>query len=197
MKRLVLLFIGIILLFGACKASKPSAEKEVTQTTVRTTMWKTNAMTEITQTTVRTTIWKTNPDTGLQEYVPGNVILNPIHDYSGACEGPAEKLAFRRIYYTISDIFWDYYGDEAVKELADEYSEKTEEIEEEMQILILIKHFNMPKKTFIELVEEERKLNASLASKGIDIDSEEFELYNADIIYTFDNDIINEYYRRE
>jgi hypothetical protein len=42
-------------------------------------------------------------------------------------------------------------------------------------------------------LEKEKRINIEL---GIDMTNEENELPNGDIIYTFDNDIINEYYRR-
>ena len=192
MKKFIWILVFVILAFSACKISLPDNDSATTTATT------TEAIS-----TVRTTVSRTNPDTGLQEYVPGNVELNPSHDYpegdgSGADE-PPKKRSYRLIYYEIPGTFLDYYGEKAGEYLdsLDEQYSKTGKERNEMYILSLIRHFNMSKEIFVELVEKEERLNASLASKGIDIDSEDYELYNTDIIYTFDNDIINEYYRRE
>jgi hypothetical protein len=64
----------------------------------------------------------------------------------------------------------------------------------EMTTVAFIKHFKIPKEKFMELVEEDEKISTSM---GLNLSTEDYELPNADIIYTFDNDIINYYYRRE
>ena len=66
----------------------------------------------------------------------------------------------------------------------------------EMNLAAVIGHFNIPR-------EEVESYNAALwkswALQGVDlsIPTEDYELPNLDIIYTFDNEIINAYYRRE
>jgi len=66
----------------------------------------------------------------------------------------------------------------------------------EMPLAQIIKYFNIPR----EVLE---KHNAELwqiwVEWGVDlsIPTEEYELPNPDIVYTFDNEIINAYYRRE
>jgi len=64
----------------------------------------------------------------------------------------------------------------------------------EMACVLLVKHYNIPKEDFEKAIE---KLRKHAIEDGWDLTHEEFELPNADIIYTFDNDLISEYYRRE
>jgi len=58
----------------------------------------------------------------------------------------------------------------------------------------VIKQYHIPKEQFETAVqiEAERRIQW-----GYDLSEEENELPNADIIYSFDNEIINAYYRRE
>ena len=70
-----------------------------------------------------------------------------------------------------------------------------------MHMAAVIKHFNISRE------DVERELEASKIStlaqpetynvKANETDKEGRELFNPDIIYTFDNEIINAYYRRE
>ena len=65
-----------------------------------------------------------------------------------------------------------------------------------MTVVVFIKYYKIPKEDFERAVEEQRKGVEGLRDRGYEM-TEEFEIYNADIIYTFDNEIINEYYRRK
>ena len=183
MKRFILILVFVVLAFSACKISAPDNDSATTAATT------TEAIS-----TVRTTVWRTNPDTGLQEYVPGNVQLSPEHDYFEGCESSDEKCSYRRIYYVIPGTFVDYYGERAGAFSESYYSKASETEINEIAILSLIRYFDMPKETFIELNNQEASLNALLAEY---LDEEQMEVYNPDIIYTFYNDIINEFYRRE
>jgi len=101
------------------------------------------------------------------------------------------EYVYRFLYYGVpGPIFTlaDYDGsnDENIKPF---------EPEPEMALVAFIKHYKIERKDFIEAV---LKLYNFLIELGYDdIYDESLELPNADIIYTFDNEIINAYYRRE
>ena len=61
-------------------------------------------------------------------------------------------------------------------------------------VMSFVQYFNISREDFEDAIERSRELHISL---GLDITDEQFELPNADIIYTFDNDIIRYFYRRE
>jgi len=186
MKRFVFALIVIILLFTACKAQTPN---------VGSTTDKSLEITETTIQTSRTTIWRTNPDTGLQEHVPGNVIIDPGSEYDQGF-----KVSYRQIYYTVPLSYMDFLGidqGEAGTLLQARGENRNWEEPHEMDLVFLLKKFNVPKEKFIELVKKEEERAKQFAVSGTDVDTEEFEIPNPDIIYTFDNDVINEFYRRE
>lgn len=117
---------------------------------------------------------------------------------------PDIPLYFRYCYYESYGHFWTVVGLDISDGVPHEFSvfldslPRTEDFypngtAQEMPLVTLIKHFQVPKHVFVAKVEEMRE--AWLAS-GDDLSAEINELPNADIIYTFDNEIINEYYRR-
>ena len=64
---------------------------------------------------------------------------------------------------------------------------------EEMHLVSFIKYFRVPRDVFEEVLEQEAfRRDVS----NTDVNHERHELPNADIIYTFDNEIINNFYRR-
>ena len=63
---------------------------------------------------------------------------------------------------------------------------------DEMYLVSFIKHFNIPREEFDKAVKEYISHRTTEELK-----KEFWEAPNADIIYTFDNEIINEYYRYE
>ena len=80
--------------------------------------------------------------------------------------------------------------------ILDELFEKNKDIynePQEMALVTLVKHCNISKQDFNKAVDEYIKM---CASAGFDMAEEQFEIPNADIIYTFDNEIINAYYRK-
>ena len=66
--------------------------------------------------------------------------------------------------------------------------------ENEMLLVSFIKHYNIQKEDFSAAV---LQLYEWTIEKGFDVYHEGAELPNPGIIYTFDNEIINAYYRRE
>jgi len=62
-----------------------------------------------------------------------------------------------------------------------------------MPLLRFVQHFNISREEFVAVAEGLREAYIAL---GHDITDELFEIPNADIIFTFDNDIIRYFYRR-
>jgi len=114
-------------------------------------------------------------------------------------------LNFRYCYYMSYSSFRSLaYPDDFSPEIPQEYREFLDSLPriedfypngdaQEMPLVTLIKHFQVPKHAFVAEVERQRE---GWLSMGIDISEEMWELPNADIIYTFNNELINYYYRR-
>lgn len=96
-------------------------------------------------------------------------------------------------YWNIKEKFsYDCYGDKKVVSLGFDFEP------EEMPLVTFIKYFNIPREVMERELEEYRNglYKEWIAQWGEDYPQTEYgELPNLDIIYTLDNDIINEYYR--
>jgi len=102
---------------------------------------------------------------------------------------------YRYIYYQLESTYYLLADWHEANEFLGEY-EKENPFETEISEMILvtfIKHFQIPREDFEKAVAYQWDYQKRY---GVDMTSERFELPNPDIIYTFDNDIINEYYRR-
>lgn len=66
----------------------------------------------------------------------------------------------------------------------------------EMYLVTFIKYFNISKADFENKIKEATQIFTEAADgDAFKYHTEQYELPNADILYTFDNDVINEYYR--
>lgn len=127
----------------------------------------------------------------LPVYQPGSIILEDRNndDYNF-------ERKYRIAYYTIVGKFWGLLDEEELEdfyEWAEDSSEETNygEHRDEMKLVSFVKRYNITREEFDSVVEK-------LIEEGGDSEvHEEYEVPNADIIYTFDNEIINEYYRYE
>lgn len=63
-----------------------------------------------------------------------------------------------------------------------------------MLLVTMIKRYNIPKEAFQSVVDYYIQLCQKLDQ---DMLHEEYEIPNVDVIYTFDNEIINRFYRYE
>ena len=108
---------------------------------------------------------------------------------------------YRTVYYWMPYIWTNIISREEYAEWGrrvDTPHDALHAVPQEMDVVSFIKYFKIPKEDFIKACEEEAEYqqNVLKGERGYDINLEEYEIPNADILYTFDNDIINEYYRR-
>ena len=127
----------------------------------------------------------------LPVYVPGSIKLLPL-------DGDITEFAFvrhyRLVYYDLGSPFWDAVPDDKLNSWLAEVDEKSKVKEPtEMLLKAFVQKFKIPKSEFEKDCEtyKQNELGA-----GLDVTQEEYEVPNADIIYTFDDKIISEYYRR-
>ncbi|MBQ3045882.1 MAG: hypothetical protein IJD49_08030 [Clostridia bacterium] len=120
-----------------------------------------------------------------------------INDTGG---GELTLQKYRSIYYTIPSPFWDVVDENSRDDIYGEYWEQPYSKINIMRMRIFVEEYNVPREKFdaanaewARIVKE--KLYGSPVINPQDYANQEFdEIYNADIIYTFDNEIINEYY---
>jgi hypothetical protein len=127
----------------------------------------------------------------LPQHVSGSITLHN-ENYFESYVDLSEPMRFRYIFYDLPLWFMELTKDrEWVSLPTDEYVD--------MQMVYFIQGYNIQREDFDAAVERIREIYKSMATSGfapIGLDDELFELPNADIIYTFDNDIINYFYRR-
>ncbi|MCL2489031.1 MAG: hypothetical protein FWE80_10140 [Oscillospiraceae bacterium] len=192
------MFLILVLLLSGCDEKTTSNDTEATTTTAYNTTVSTEKSTTTEQTTTTATTTKptaaktpTYPTdaNGLPEYVPGSFKLRPQEE---------DEFEFERKYRSIYYRNFPEYG-----ELVD-YDEYLDWLHEtvfdgenmhEMALVSFLKRFNIPKDEFE--AETERTRSVFNDNKYCDMAQEDWELPNADIIYTFDNEIINHFYRYE
>lgn len=137
----------------------------------------------------------------LPVYEPGSIALVPqdqdYHDF----ERPYRLQYYGNSVYYLSEILLDEEQKEDYYDWSDKYYKDTKYFEdlEEMYVVTFIKRYNIAREDFEKAVEVVSKKNEQrddfYASDGRI--NEEYEPLNVDIIYTFDEEIIREYYRYE
>jgi hypothetical protein len=103
-------------------------------------------------------------------------------------------LAFRSIYYYGFDGVDELFAPGAIQNFLDDMGRGYKEYPDEMVLLTMIKKYDLPKENLEEAI---KRAAEDILSRGRNLSEESDELPNPDIIYTFDNEIINGYYRRE
>ncbi len=106
---------------------------------------------------------------------------------------------YRQRFYDVAYNFTLLVDREEYLEWKAEMAECREELKETMRMVKFIKHFNISKEDFekanLELAKEIVEMGEKPTMRSSDFENQQvYEIYNADIIYTFDNEIINEYY---
>ena len=96
----------------------------------------------------------------------------------------------RSIYYNISGHFADIVGREKYFKWAEEYDIQSDDWHD-MEMMLFVQHFNITREQF-DKANEKRK--QQMIEDGRFGDGNIGEIYNADIIYTFDAKLISDYY---
>ena len=108
-----------------------------------------------------------------------------------------EARKYRVRYYSIPGPFADLVGRQECYDWENEYAQNII-LSNRMLIVYFVKAFNIPREDFekanLQLAKALGK-NNRLMMNPLDYTNQEiYEIFNADIIYTFDDQIINEYY---
>lgn len=130
----------------------------------------------------------------LPEYQPGSIKLEPQDqdDYQF-------ERKYRTAYYQISGEFSELLSEKERQDYMTWVENQSKqngygELRDEMLLVSFIKRYNISREEFDQAVE---KMKAEQGPDENGIVYEESEVPNGDIIYTFDNEIINRYYRYE
>jgi len=127
----------------------------------------------------------------LPKHVPGSIILHPEDVFEGLID-LSLPLQFRNIFYSIDGDFLDLASRDERRAFFDTVEGR--EPHEIMTLSRFVQHFNISREDFDAVVERRR---ANAEEWGVNLYDEWYERPNADIIFTFDNDIIRYFYRRE
>ncbi len=186
------LSISILLCFAACKHNYTQNPNEAENSTAQSTQ-------EFVEPNSRTDVTKSN------EFSTQNDL--DVGGTDDEFNSPFDDYKYRAIYYSVSepfaqlvdkDVYWDW--------LENETPYRTFPLEniEEMAMVAFIKKFNISRADFDKANEEHKRLLLEYGGIAIMNPAEEDpyydrgiecrEIYNADIIYTFDNELINSYY---
>jgi len=178
-KRVFLIALSAALLAGCAACGQAETHAPTETTTAMTTQHTTQASMTI------------EVEITLPNYNDPKVIKPDPNGYQGEVD---YEPTYRAIYRLIPYDLVEYVGSEEFKEWEKNMDYSPVKERHEMLIAKMAKDFNIPKEDFVELYKLDLELRIRL---GRDITNEAYELPNTDIIYTFDNEIINAYYRRE
>jgi hypothetical protein len=199
MKRILAIILTLIGLFSlfACNSTSQtggnttseSTTISTTQPTTNTTMPSASNLTTTTLVTTTTVMVATKP---LPTYKPGSIKL----DDGGLFEEFPIEPHYRWVYYGIGGGIHTLVDDEKADEWIKNFDKQWPNGEERTKMIMahFLKDFNIPKQVFIDKVNKTKQV---WLDGDVDLTQEEWELPNADIIYTFDDEIINNYYRRK
>lgn len=185
---LTVVLCAFVVLFSACQPSVSNTPSDSAPATE-------NSVSEKAKSNAKQTDASNSPDTkNLPEYKPGSIKLEPQDqdDY-------AFTRKYRIAYYQIGGEFMDLLSEDARQDFmnwADEESKKNGygEHQNEMLLVSFVKRYNISRTDFDKAV---KAYTDTRNKTGADLYAEENEVPNGDIIYTFDNEIINRYYRYE
>ncbi len=197
LKKIILLslFILVISIFTACNF-QPNNESDYTEKFNRNTTE--NKIVNITESDTTVPLDTTAKD----------MTVAVDRDSGGIDEdekGVFSSYKYRCVYYSISYPFVQLVGEDRYYDWwYSEYDVIPQNERNEMAMVAFVKAFNISREQFDKAnakhiqtdLESGRDIieNPSEYEPGYDRAKEVFEVYNADIIYTFDNEIINSYY---
>ena len=171
MSKRIFVFLSIMILLATTASCKNNVDINITTTTETTELYKTELSTTI-------------KSTYLFEETAKN-------DIGG---GYIESGKYRQCYYDVPYEFVVLVG-------VEEYEKWYEEVRvfdpDKSSFVAFIKYFNISKEVFektnLQIAKSYAEFNPTM--RPLDYENQQtYEIYNADIIYTFDDEIINEYY---
>lgn len=205
MKKTFLLFSTVFSLFFLCSCVKNNIPNnlETTQSDSNNTVSE-----------IHDTIYKESPDeTTTENSIDNTTQANTVDpqpvggsddDYFGV-----RKYKYRYNYYHVPYQFVELVGKDNYFEWYNSLDRTNFYSRDEMLIVSFIKNFNIDREDFDRANEKNADVYIELGIEPIyppykypvdymeySYNNESYEIYNADIIYTFDNELINEYYAR-
>ncbi len=144
---------------------------------------------------IKDTETSTNNDTQkASEFETTNILNNNMESIFDMGGGHIESSKYRQCYYDVPYDFVILIGEEEFDRWYDEIYEFNPD---KSQIVSFVQHFNISKedfeKTNLQMAKSFAEFNPTM--RPLDYENQQtYEIYNADIIYTFDDEIINEYY---
>ena len=183
--------LALLVLMSACDAKNPSDPMSTTKGTTESTA---------ANTTDNTTMLVVSPT--LPVYDPGSIKLIPEEAIREDENWPFFPK-YRLVYYTIDGVYRDLYDDDRAEEWGKVMKKKhiingVYAEADEMDYVTLVKYFQIERVDFEKAIEKQmQNLIELLGMNETNRNGEGFELPNADIIYTFNNEKINDYYSRD
>jgi len=130
----------------------------------------------------------------LPRHVPGSIILEPEENFRGLVLDEAFPLQFRAAFYHIPMQILTLVSADDRRVWHDTRGRDSST----MLVVDFIQFFDISREDFENALDSIRRGAQRLAEDGyININDEMHEVFNADIIFTFDHDIIRYFYRRE
>jgi len=108
---------------------------------------------------------------------------------------PSYRLLYYEMRGTFSDLVEDSIFDEWLFN-SDKFANNDAE-PQKMLLLEFIQDFDIPREKIDKAIENVLEIVHSLMRDGIDIEFERYEIPNADVLYTFNSVLINDYYSRD
>ena len=131
----------------------------------------------------------------LPQHIPGSITLTPESRWYWSDLSPPRR--FRSVFFTVPMEIMNLV--ECLDSRAQWMDIARSEVDEfTMLVMHFVQHFDISRADFDAAIERMTTAQARLtANPMIDINHETLEIPNADIVFTFDNDIIRYFYRRE
>lgn len=129
----------------------------------------------------------------LLAHEPGSIILHPEIVFSSLID-LSTPMEFRAIFYNIPGVFGDLIPGEYRQGWRERANVASTGYLDNMMLASFVQYFHISREVFdIALA----RLEYYYIQMGADMSDEWYELPNADIIFTFDRDIIRYFYRRQ
>ena len=176
MKKFLIFLFLIVICFSSCSSISNNAETSVNASS--------------------TCLYSLTDNSVAGSKEPSEPVLS-TNDIGGADITPRK---YRTCYYSVAYPFAELVGIDEYWKWSEEYNVENPDDTNEMVIKKFVQHFNISRENF----DKANLKHAKIRAEGVDdfpvmspkdyADQEPDEIYNTDIIYTFNDEIINEYY---